>query len=325
MSALVPVAPAALRPPEVSLDALARRFLGWFHFVRQRSESTVENYGRDLRSFLRFLARVGITTPDAITFRTVEMYLAALQQERGCSAATANRHRYALQQFFRWCNRERIIVGNPADETYSLKTGRRLPDYLSIAEQEHLIDVLRRDPTAIGQRDFALVGIMLLAGLRVSEVCRLRLEDLDLATGVVHVRAGKGDKDREVPIIPRLGGFLRTYLSDGRRRLTEKYPSPYVFTNAHRTDGYKRRAEGQILTRTIWRRVHRVVSPIVGRPVHPHALRHSFASRLRENGADLALIQEALGHSNISTTLIYAHLSTSKQRQDIAKFLNGKE
>jgi integrase len=115
----------------------------------------------------------------------------------------------------------------------------------------------------------------------------------------------------------------RAVLADLVRDVTKAQESPYLFPRAH-CASFERKPGQPLLTRTIFQVIRHKVSPIVGRPVHPHMLRHSFASRLRENGAPLELIQEALGHANISTTLIYAHLSTKKRREDLAKYLEGR-
>jgi len=382
VNALVKAAPPPLLiSADDSLASHAARFLQWLRFVRERSDDTVAAYGYDLASFLRFCADGGLVRPADVKVRHIELYMAWLRQtprrRRGPgkhSAATANRHLGALRAFFVYLVREEILVGSPAAHAFVLRTGRRLPTYLTIPEQEHLLDVLMRDHSPTGQRDLAIVAIFLFAGLRLSEVTHLRLEHVDLVGQRLRVVAGKGDKDRELPIVPRLRGILAAYLSDGRPRLvsrpvgciTPPRPRPGrqptwavrysqdghtvyrpVRTEAearrvlereaprpkdddwffvHAKNGYRLKREGEPLeSRTIHFLVRTKVVPIVGRPLHPHALRHSFASRLRENGADLQLIQEALGHSNISTTTIYAHLSTTKRRMDISRFLGGEE
>jgi site-specific recombinase XerD len=216
----------------------------------------------------------------------------------------------------------------------------------------------------------ALVATALLTGLRCAELAALQVQHVDLDGGRLRVVNGKGGKDRELPLIPRLEGILRDYLEkvrpelvdrpigalqrrrkDGTWRLVEyvngrhvgrnletrsreeaehrraaliPVPSapPFVFVNAHTRGAQRVRRTGQaLLTKTIFALVRRAVAPIVGRPVAPHMLRHSFASHLRENGADLQLIQEALGHANINTTTMYAHISTNKRRQDLARLL----
>jgi len=190
--------------------------------------------------------------------------------------------------------REEITVKNPATDVFLLPTHKKLPGHLSIPEQEQLLEALAQDPTSLGFRDYALVATGLLTGLRCSELSHLQLGHVDLAAGILRVVEGKGRKDRELPIIPRLERILRSYLEVTRPRLGP---------------------------RTIFITIRRLCEEVLNRHVHPHMLRHSFASRLRENGADLQDIQEALGHAVITTTTMYAHLTTRRQREKLAEYL----
>jgi site-specific recombinase XerD len=133
--------------------------------------------------------------------------------------------------------------------------------------------------------------------------------------------AVKGNAERECVIVPRLDGILEQYLTVARPALLRDTVAPWLFVAGTRRGRRKYRTGAPLLTRSVFGIVRTKLSPIVGRPVHPHMLRHSFASRLRENGADLQLIQEALGHASITTTTIYAHLTTAKRMAEIARFL----
>jgi integrase/recombinase XerD len=266
--------------------------------------------------------------------------------------------------------REEITAKNPAAQVFLLPTQKKLPNYLSIAEQEQVLATLATRTDRVGRRDYAVVATGLLTGLRCSELANLELAHLDLDAGVVRVVNGKGMKDRELPVIPRLEGILRSYLEtvrgplvgrlmggiessrdgrpstlryvvDGRRRkvslrgqsaheaeqtraalVPPAPPSPFVFVNAHPHQSHRVTRAGQpLVSRLVLRIVREVVGPIVGRKVYTHMLRHSFASRLRENGCDLQDIQEALGHSNITTTTMYAHISTRRRREKLAEYL----
>jgi site-specific recombinase XerD len=351
-----------------TLAELVPSFLKWFQFVRRRSDNTVRSYAEDFKTFLQFCAAANLNRPEQVTFRHLEFYLGWLQKERGVSPQTANRHLHAIRSLYRYLVREEIVTTNPGADTFMLPTRKKLPGYLTVPEQERLLTVLAKDHSPRGRRDYALVATALLTGLRCAELAALQIVHVDLAAGHLRVVNGKGGKDRELPVIPRLAAILRGYLEevrpqllgrpmghlhrryrawavtewkDGRgvhhnlgtqsreeaeRRRADLIPlppaPPFVFVNAHRTGSGRRRRAGQaILGRSIFRLVRHVVTPIIGRPVHPHMLRHSFASRLRENGADLQLIQEALGHANINTTTMYAHLTTKRQRQELARLL----
>jgi site-specific recombinase XerD len=353
-------------------------FLKWLSFVRQRRENTVRSYGEDLKTFLRFCESepVGLSKPDDVRFQHLEFYLGWLQKERGLKASSANRHLHALRTFWGWMVREEITTRNPAAQVFLLATQKKLPSYLSIAEQEQALAALATRTDLLGRRDYALVATALLTGLRCSELANLQLAHLDLDAGVLRVVNGKGQKDRELPVIPRLAAILRAYLVEVRTPLVTRpvgqivegeavvlngrgrtrrrtvavrrgstyrslgrtppspeevarlrasmipTASPYVFVSADPHQSQRTRHVGQPLgSRSVLWIVRKSVMPIVGRAVFTHMLRHSFASRLRENGADLQDIQEALGHSAITTTTMYAHISTRRRREKLAEYL----
>jgi site-specific recombinase XerD len=373
---LVPPAPLLLAVRNRTLAEYAPVFLKWLGFVRKRQASTVRSYGEDLKTFLRFCEEAGLSKPDDVSFRHLEFYIGWLQQERGLQPASANRQIHALRTFWKWMLREALTTRNPAADVFLLKAPRKLPNYLSIAEQEKVLATLATRTDLVGRRDHALVATALLTGLRCSELSNLELAHLNLDGGVLRVVEGKGQKDRELPVIPRLEAILRRYLAEVREPLVKRPvgriiegmartmagrdrrytrtvglrrngqyrslgpavpspeeverlraalippTSPYVFviaspTNSHRAS----RAGKSLVSRGVLRIVREVVGPIVGRPVYTHMLRHSFASRLRENGADLQDIQEALGHSIITTTTMYAHISTRRRREKLAEYL----
>ena len=368
---LVPPGPMLLAPRNRTMAEYAPVFLKWLSFVRQRRENTVRGYGEDLKTFFLFAEPAGLSKPDDVNFRHLEFFLGWLQKERGLKATSANRHMHALRTFWFWMVREEITTRNPAAQVFLLPTQKKLPNYLNIAEQEQVLATLATRSDLVGRRDYALVATGLLTGLRCSELANLELAHLDLDAGVLRVVNGKGMKDRELPVIPRLEAILRGYLTEVRARVVgqprggvyrtrdgrpsslkyydadgvKRYQSfrglsddevaalratlapappspPYVFVKAdpHRSHGVTR-AEQALVSRGVLRIVREVVGPIVGRKVYTHMLRHSFASRLRENGADLQDIQEALGHSVITTTTMYAHISTRRQREKLAEYL----
>jgi len=327
--------------------------------------------------------------PPDVSFRHIEFYM-GLELERGRAATTVNQHLHALRTFFRWLLREGIVTTNPAADSFTIPRPQRLPNYLTIPDQEKVLATLAADARVSGQRNYALVAMGLFTGLRVQELANLRRGHVDLTAGLVRVLDGKGGKDREVPITPRLAAILTAYLGDvhpalgaqglgrlgaavleelvgqGPRSVTElgaalAWPSariqealrvlqvsgfarcvargvsvatplgvqkvetgqtsPYMFPRTKLTRTAE--AGSPIPTRVLYRMIQSAVAPIIGRPCYPHMLRHSFASRLRENNAPLELVQEALGHVNISTTLIYAHISTGKRREDLTRYLEG--
>jgi site-specific recombinase XerD len=355
-----------------TLAEYAPIFLKSLAFVRRRSENTVRSYGEDLKSFVGFCEQAGLSKPDDVSFRHIEFYLGWLQTERGLKATSANRHLHALRTFWQWMGREEITMKkNPATDVFMLPTHKKLPRYLRIPQQEQLLEALAQDPTPLGCRDYALVATGLFTGLRCSELSHLQLGHLDLGAGVLRVVEGKGRKDRELLIIPRLERIFRPYLEavrpglialpagyiaaprpqkgerswsvvhtlpNGQRkrvaraksreeaeRLRAAIPSsiaanPYVFVRGS-AQWLPKHGVQPLGPRTIFMTIRRLCAEILNLHVHPHMLRHSFASRLRENGADLQDIQEALGHANITTTTMYAHLTTRRQREKLAEYL----
>lgn len=372
---LVPIGPRALVIPaggphglEVTptpLAALVPRYLQWIQFVRERAENTINSYAFDLRRFLEFCDKAGIEHPHQVRLQLVEAYLAWLRHEKQLSVPTTNRHRAALKGFFKYLVREEVVTVNPAEHTEELKQPRRLPKRLTFREREHVLAALGEDESPIGRRDLAVVGLGCLAGLRCEEIVTLAVDQLDLANGIIRV-IGKGDKQREIPLVNRLRVILERYLpvratllggalgevyrrtpssvwrvsypgKDGTyvhantytysrkqavARLHELAPtvpeSPYVIVNAHPRHGHALRRGGKpLLTRSVFMIVRRRISPLVGRPVSPHALRHTFASVLMERGANSFAVQRALGHAHLSTTGIYVHLSDESLRAEI--------
>ncbi len=188
-----------------------------------------------------------------------------------------------------------------------------------------------------GRRDAMMVHLALSTGLRCAELTGLRLDQLTLEPGAERVRIiGKGHKEREVPLVPSVAERLRVYLRDIRPALLapQAVTSPYVFPAELRPWGTRARGgatarrrvrrdrpRGRPLATRSFYRIAAELSRVIGRPIHPHLFRHSFASRLRAAGADLQLIQELLGHESIHTTTMYAHITTDLQRATLAKLL----
>ena len=354
-----------------TLEEMVPLFLRWFQFVRMKSPNTVAAYGFDLRTFLEFAKTAKLETPDQARFQHIEFYLGYLQHERGASAATANRHLQTLRAFWKYLVREGLAAGNPAADVFTLPTEQRLPSYLTIPQQEQALGVLEAIPGLTAQRNLTLVTTDLFTGLRLSELANLQLPHVDLEAKILRVIHGKGRKDRELPIVPRLERVLRPYLEETRpqlvgrpfgevrppRRSYRKHwhvlqyvdgvrrfhaasseadaqrlrqalmppppETPWLFVHAanqHRSHGQGR----PLVARGLHHLIQGLLEPILGVHVHPHMLRHSFATRLRTNGADLQIIQEALGHASIRTTTMYAHLATPKRLADLTRFLGGE-
>ena len=334
MSALVPSfdgpAHALARAPEIlpaspMLTEHATTFLRWLALIRGRAPNTVAAYTRDVASFLEFCAIGRLAEADQVAPRHVEAYLAWIQRDRGVGPRTANRRLHALRAWWRWMEREGVASRNPAALTELLRAPTRLPVYLSKSERRRVLTELAKDTSPHGWRDRALIVTALFAGLRCEELATLRLDAVDLEARKLRV-IGKGDKERELPIARRLHVTLSFYLAHVRPRLTERHSHPWVFARVDERGIWRKHRAGEpLLTRSIYAIVRERLSPILGRPVHPHMLRHSFASMLREAGADLQLIQESLGHSSIETTTIYARLATPRRITELDRLLDEED
>jgi integrase/recombinase XerD len=261
---------------------------------------TIDSYRRDLTAFGGWLGSsvAGASTED------LERYLAELRAN-GLAPTTIARRAAALRSFFR----HQVLVGaraeNPAAELPLPRRARRLPRTLSPGEAERLIEAAKgTSPRAL--RDRALVELLYGAGLRVSEAVGLERSGVDLDGRLVRA-AGQGGKERIVPIGRQAVDALRRYLSRGRPFLDRRH-RPELFLNA----------QGGPLTRAgaflILRRLAEKAGLEPGR-VHPHLLRHSFATHLLEGGADLRSVQEMLGHADLSTTELYTHVSDRRRRE----------
>lgn len=276
---------------------------GFLGSLTAAAPSTVEAYARDLRSFVVWAGRAGLAVPGAAGRTTLRRYLAYLST-RGYSRRTIARRASALRRYYRWLRRSGAVEQDPTAGLSAPKGEARLPRVLRPDELRALLDEATpssRGDGATALRDDALLEVLYGSGLRVAEATAIDVGDLDLARQRIVVR-GKGDKERVVPLSERAVHALRRWLSGGRDELvTEATPPAAVFLNAR----------GRRLTP---RDARRVLDRRALAPTHPHALRHSFATHLLDGGADLRVVQELLGHSDLATTQRYTHVSKERLR-----------
>lgn len=281
-------------------------YLTYLRIERGRSPRTIEAYGRDLADYASFLERNRLGSVAHADRAALAAYEADLS-ERGFAPTSVKRRLSAIKGLYRYLVREEVIATSPADLIAVPKTPDRLPDVLSIAQVSALMECAD-DSTPASLRDHALLEVLYGCGLRASEACGLNLADLALDEGYLRIR-GKGGKERVAPIS---GAALRTlsmYLDDARRVLDggRGKSGGAVFLNVR---------GGRITRQSLHKIVARAGLSIGVTNLHPHTLRHSFATHLLEGGADLRAIQEMLGHSDISTTQIYTHVDRSHIREE---------
>jgi integrase/recombinase XerD len=285
------------------MDAALNQFYQHLGVERGLAPLTLAAYARDLQDFWEFLEARGREQWATVTLGDLKDYLAALEG-RGLAARSRARKLSALRQFFRFLEREEAVAANPAALLDSPRLPRRLPKVLGESEVETLLAA--PDPaTPAGQRDGALLEVLYATGLRVSELVGLTLKQLDLRRGVVRP-LGKGSKERVVPMVAPAVAKLELYLSQGRPRLLQGRPSPYVFLN---------RRGGKLTRQGFWKILKNYARELGVRDLSPHTLRHSFATHLLSRGANLRVLQLLLGHADLATTQIYTHLDAARLKE----------
>lgn len=281
-------------------DELVADYLHYLLVERGLSKNTLASYGSDLKLFLAYLADQNNLAVTKVDRETVIAYLDESFKHQK-KRSSLSRMLTSLRRFFRYLKQEELIQEDPMQLIDLPKKEEHLPEVLSASEVELLLatpDVAK----PLGLRDRAILEVMYATGLRVSEVIALKMNDLHLELGIVQT-LGKGQKERIVPIGDVAIKWLKEYLQKARPKLVRQ-PLAYVFVNFH----------GQQLTRQgIWKNLRKYVGLAgIKKNVTPHTLRHSFATHILENGADLRIVQELLGHADISTTQLYTHLSKKR-------------
>jgi len=292
-------------------NLLIEQFLEMMLAERGASANTVVAYGRDLRELAAHLAakQEGFATAPR---EVLEAFLADLHQE-GRSPQTTARKLSAIRQFFSFLYHEKLREDNPAITLDSPKLAKQLPHTLTQADIETLIAAAQADTSPAGKRLHAMLELMYGTGLRVSEMVGLKLSAVQCRQGSQEAEflliRGKGGKERLVPVGGRAAQALTTYLGLRSGFLKGDAPSPYLFPY-HRAQGFITRQQFGVMLKEL-----AIKSGIDPEKISPHTLRHSFASHLLEGGADLRVIQELLGHADISTTQIYTHVAGKRLKK----------
>lgn len=289
------------------MQEAVQEFIAYLDVERGLAANTLESYGRDLADFGAFLTRHKRSALNSDE-TTVGAYLKALQKE-GRAAATIARRLAALKSFYQYMVREEHITINPAANLEAPKPKKRLPQILSIEEIEALL-VQPDGSQPPGLRDRAMLEVLYATGMRVSELITLDTNHANLISGYVRC-FGKGSKERMIPLGAPAIRALVHYLEFGRPVLIKIANEPALFVNQ----------QGRRLTRQgFWKILKKyVVQAGITTEITPHTLRHSFATHLLDNGADLRSVQEMLGHADISTTQIYTFISRHRLREVYAQ------
>jgi integrase/recombinase XerD len=302
------------------MEQLVEDFLVYLRHERGQSENTAETYQGLLRRFVDWASKNNLSDWKQVTLQHLMRFLEherarPLENQpkdstRRLSSESVYLEIAALRAFYRFAENEKLLPANVAENLSLPRRWKRLPKALTLSEVDQLLTPLPlRTPSMLC--DQAVLELAYASGLRLSELCNVRLEQLHLEAGFITV-IGKGNKERVVPVGRQAVDALNEYLDTGRPKLVSSRSPANVFLTLR---GRKFSRE------TMWRRIKaRVKHSGIARNVTPHMLRHSFATHLLENGADLRVIQELLGHAQINTTEIYTHVAGSRLREVHRKF-----
>lgn len=290
-------------------------FLKYLVVEKGFSKNTEEAYRNDLCQLENFVIeevskRGEIPSWSCCGRQEMLTYMLNLKDKKYASTTLA-RKIAAAKSFFRFMTEEHKINQNPTENIMSMKVGRALPKPISVSQARRLLDEPTRDSSPESKRDKAMLEMLYASGMRVSELVALNLEDVDLSGGFVRC-FGKGNKERMIPIYPRATLAIEEYIHDAR---------PIIVQNRSDETALFLNVRGERLTRQgLWQILKGYAkSAHIDSKVTPHTLRHSFATHMLNGGADLRMVQELLGHANISTTQVYTHLTSEHVRRTYEK------
>ncbi|RLA20458.1 MAG: tyrosine recombinase XerC [Gammaproteobacteria bacterium] len=271
------------------------RFIDYLHFEQRASKHTTSNYRRDLNRLVEFCDKKAIGSWQQLRQQQIRTHIGA-RHRNGIGSSSLQRELSAIRSFYQFLIKQQLAEQNPARDLRAPQKPRPLPETLDVDQISSLLD--REATSPLEQRDLAMWEILYSSGLRLSELAGLDLFDIDLSDRTIKIEKGKGGKSRIVPIGKKAILALQKWLKE-RITLAQSAEKALFVSNRG----------GRIATRSIQARLSRwQIKQGLPQHVHPHMLRHSFASHLLESSSDLRAVQELLGHSNISTTQIYTHL-----------------
>ncbi|GAA0298855.1 integrase/recombinase XerC [Gracilibacillus halotolerans] len=280
-------------------------FIEYMQIEKNASKMTINAYRDDIDHFQSFLQSENVMNWQEVNYGIIRHYLTLLYQD-GLSRSSVTRHLSSLRSFYHFLMRESIIEYNPFKQVQLPKAEQALPEFLYEDELQPLFEI--SDLTVpLGQRNQVIVELLYACGLRVTELIQIKIEDIDFYLDTLYV-IGKGNKERYVPFGKKAADILKMYIEDGRELLMKKSDEHnFLLVNQN----------GKPLTS---RGVRYILNKMVDdacmtQNIYPHKLRHTFATHLLNNGADLRSVQELLGHSKLSTTQIYTHVTKDRLSQ----------
>ncbi|WP_053024464.1 site-specific tyrosine recombinase XerD [Staphylococcus haemolyticus] len=291
------------------METIIEEYLKFIQIEKGLSENTIGAYRRDLKKYQLYMQEQKIAHIDFIDRQTIQECLGSLI-DQGASAKSIARFISTIRSFHQFALREKYAAKDPTVLIETPKYEKKLPDVLDVEEVIQLLetpDLTKNN----GYRDRTILELLYATGMRVTELIQIEIDDVNLIMGFVKV-FGKGNKERIIPLGDTVIEYLDTYINIVRPQLLKKTVTNVLFLNLH----------GRPLTRQgIWKLIKQYgLRADITKTLTPHTLRHSFATHLLENGADLRAVQEMLGHSDISTTQLYTHVSKTQIRQMYNQF-----
>jgi integrase/recombinase XerC len=283
----------------VNVNVSLKLFVEYLQIEKNYSEYTIEHYQHDIREFLMFMSEQVIDGLVNVQYSDVRLYLTKLYEKK-LARKTVSRKISSMRSFYKFLVREEHVEDNPFSLVSIPKSEKRLPDFFYETELEELFKTCDVS-TPLGQRNKALLELLYATGIRVSECCQIKLTELDLFLSTVLVH-GKGKKQRYVPFGSFAHESLEQYIQNGRKELMAGKPAHDVLFVNFRGGPLTPRGVRTILDSIIQQ------SSLNGK-IHPHMLRHTFATHLLSNGADMRSVQELLGHQDLSSTQVYTHVT----------------
>lgn len=279
------------------MEGYVSAFINYLAIERGLAKNTLESYGRDLKQFQKYMNNLNLEVVKDSNKNVIEQYLENLHS-KGRAVSTISRNIAAIKAFYQYLVKENYLENDPSQSLDTPKVEKKLPKTLSIHEVEEL---LKQPDIKLsgGIRDKAMLELLYATGIRVSELIALNISDINLDMGYIKCY-GKGSKDRIVPLGSIAVKAVHDYIIKGRMKVVRTYDEPALFINHH---------GGRLTRQGFWKIIKKYAQEAgITKDITPHTLRHSFATHLLENGADLRSVQEMLGHADISTTQLYTQI-----------------
>lgn len=289
---------------EANVNNSLKLFIEYLQIEKNYSQYTIEHYQHDIREFFLFMSEQGLTYLGDVEYSDTRIYLTKLFDQQ-LSRKSVARKISCMRSFYKFLLREKIVEDNPFSLVSIPKLEKRLPDFFYEEELSQLFKACETE-TALGRRNKAILELLYATGIRVGECCKIQMKDIDFSLSTVLVH-GKRKKERYVPFGSFAHDALDEYIKNGRSELLKnKDDHGYLFVN-FRGGPLTDRGIREILNKLIEN------SALTGK-IHPHKLRHSFATHMMSNGADMRTVQELLGHAFLSSTQVYTHVTKEHLR-----------